>query len=655
MKSETPHDESEILDLGQRPRVRQLSDELSNQIAAGEVVERPSSVVKELIENSVDAGATRIDIELEEGGANLIRIRDDGCGMDRADAELAIRRHATSKIRRREDLFAIASMGFRGEALPSIASVSRFSLVSKPHDTLGGTRILVDGGNLKLIEEFGCPPGTEIVVKDLFFNTPARRKFMKTRSTEMKHAVEAVHRLAIPRPDVAFTLAHNGRTVLDLPAVESHSDRLFSIFGRDDADELYRTTETEQDGVRAWGFAGSPSISRRNSTGIWTFVNGRYVRDSSLMAAVKVAYRGMMERGRQPVAVVFLDVPLADVDVNVHPTKVEVRFNDASAVFRATRRTIVQTLSDTPWVPAGERIANDDGSFDDSLGTVPLTDRRKSDGNYDIETTAERVYSLRGGARERPEVTVGGIDSDETATHGLDLRGGQSVGVGYTQRFSGTDAKRGSRFRDSAETHSFDDTPPTGYFESLQFVGQIHGTYLLCSDQRGLVVVDMHAAHERITFESLRNAWAQRHIEIQQMMFPDVLNLDSLRGAVLEEHLDVFERLGFDIESLGGTDYALRAVPAILQSGNLKSLLRDALDEIGEHGESDRVDEAIDAILIRMACHGSLRSGDTVHPDEAYELFKQLDAVDFGANCPHGRPVFFQMSVGELESRFSRR
>lgn len=655
MKSDPQYDEEDVLELGTRPRVRQLSDELSNQIAAGEVVERPSSVVKELVENSVDAGATRIDIELEEGGANLIRIRDDGCGMDRSDAELAIRRHATSKIRRREDLFAIASMGFRGEALPSIASVSRFSLVSKPHGTLGGTRILVDGGNLKLIEEFGCPSGTEIVVKDLFFNTPARRKFMKTRSTEMKHAVEAVHRLAIPRPEIAFTLEHNGRTVLDLPAVENHADRLFSIFGKEDSDALYRTTQTEQDGVHAWGFAGSPTISRRNSTGIWTFVNGRYIRDSSLMAAVKVAYRGMMERGRQPVAVVFLDVPLADVDVNVHPTKVEVRFNDASAVFRATRRTIIQTLSDTPWVPPGERRPHAEGSIDDSDGADFARRDERTDGAYNIETTAERVYSLRDGPVERPEVTVGGFEIDDAGAAGLNLRGGQSVGVGYTQKFGRDGGTRNPRSRFSEELRPFDEELPAGYFESLQFVGQIHGTYLLCSDQRGLVVVDMHAAHERITFESLRRAWGQRHIEIQQIMFPDVLSLDSLRGAVLEEHLHVFERLGFDIESLGGSDYALRAVPAILQSGNLKSLIRDALDELGEHGESDRVDEAMDAILIRMACHGSLRSGDTVHPDEAYELFKQLDAVEFGANCPHGRPVFFQMSVGELESRFSRR
>lgn len=630
--------EIDTLGLSSRPRVRQLSDELANQIAAGEVVERPSSVVKELVENAIDAGATSIEVELEEGGANLIRVRDDGCGMDRDDTELAIRRHATSKIRVREDLFAIRSMGFRGEALPSIASVSKFSLVSKPHDVIGGTRILVDGGNLRLVEDFGCPAGTEITVRDLFYNTPARRKFMKTRATEMKHAVEAVQRLAIPRPEVAFALTHNGRKVLELPAVDHVRDRLFGVLGRDDADELYSCTEAEQDGVRASGFAGAPTISRRNSSGIWTFVNGRFIRDSSLLAAVKVAYRGMMERGRQPVAILFVDVPPSAVDVNVHPTKVEVRFHDASAVFRATRRAIVQTLADTPWVPAGTAASGGERGGGER-------------GDYSVETAAERVYPLSQGPTSQT-VGVGGLDDD--AAQPLPLRGGESVGAGFkslAEHRPSSDRRPPSGWPADVE----DDAPAAGYFEGLNFVGQIHGTYLLCSDARGLVVVDMHAAHERITFESLRRAWAGRSADVQQLLFPDVLSLDSLRSAVLSEHLEVFQRLGFDIEGLGGSDYGLRAVPAILQHANLKSLLLDALDELGEHGESERIEEAIDSVLIRMACHGSLRSGDTIHREEAYELFRQLDRVEFGANCPHGRPVYFQMSVAELESRFSRR
>jgi DNA mismatch repair protein MutL len=358
------------------------------------------------------------------------------------------------------------------------------------------------------------------------------------------------------------------------------------------------------------------------------------------MAAVKVAYRGMMERGRQPVAVLFLDVPLSDVDVNVHPTKVEVRFDDSSAVFRATRRTIVQTLSDTPWVPVERR--------GDGGGVPPHSAERNGDaGSYSVETTAERVYQLNPDSKRRP-VYFGDTRTDSES--GLNLRGGQSTGEGYrdTQPRPPASGK-------TLPSSTSDGPPADGYFASLNFVGQIHGTYLLCADRDGLVVVDMHAAHERITFEDLRKAWSERQVDVQSLLIPDMLQLDSLRASILSEHIDFFGALGFEIEPFGGADFALKAVPAFLQNGSLKSLITDTLDEIGDHGESERIEEAIDTILIRMACHGSLRSGDTVHREEAYELFKQLDEVDFGANCPHGRPVFFRMSVAELESRFSRR
>ncbi|MFT4705401.1 MAG: DNA mismatch repair protein MutL [Bradymonadia bacterium] len=609
-----------------QPRIHRMPEDLANQIAAGEVVERPASAVKELVENALDAGATRVRIELERGGLSLLRVVDDGHGMSADDARLCIERHATSKLTSRDQLFRIATFGFRGEALPSIASVSRFSLTTKPRGVLGGTRVEVNGGVVQRVGDAGCPPGTEIVVEDLFFNTPARLKFLKKEATELRQVTETVQRLALAHPETHFTVAHNGRVYLDLPSVTAIEERLVGILGRDDASMVFPLEPAEQDGVTASGFFSQPTLTRRTSNALWTFVNGRFVRDRTIQSAVRVGYEGMLDRGRYPVVLLYLDVPFEMVDVNVHPMKTEVRFHRADAVFRAVRRAVAQSLATAPWVPAGQAAPS--GAW-----------------------VGRRAEQSDGPSVEQAELPV--------RTYTLHSRGGapsHSVSVGPWT--SGTSQWSGAGTDDAevAESGQGSDTQlGAGYFERLHYIGNYRSTYLLNADRGGLVVVDQHAAHERITFERLRLSWRDRRTQTQPMLVPALLSLDASRTLTLSDNLEFFSTLGFEIEPFGETDFALKAAPAVLGQRPLQAMLIDALDDLAEHGQSTRLEDAVDAILLRMACHGSIRAGDTLTKDEVYELYRELDRVDFGANCPHGRPVYFNMTLEELETRFERR
>lgn len=604
-----------------------MPEDLANQIAAGEVVERPASAVKELVENALDAGATRVRVELERGGLALIRVVDDGCGMSAEDARLCIERHATSKLTRRDQLFSIGTFGFRGEALPSIASVSRFSLTSKPTGALGGTRVRVEGGVVREVSDAGAPPGTEVEVRDLFFNTPARLKFLKREATELSHVTEALQRVALAHPAVHFTVAHNGRTYLDLPRVHDIAERLRVVLGRDDASQVYPLEPAAQDGVRCTGYFGQPTLTRRNSSKIWTFVNGRYVSDRTILSAIRIGYDNMLDRGRYPVVLLTLDVPLDTVDVNVHPMKTEVRFHDAQAVFRAVRRSIAQSVAAAPWVEGGPKP-----SVSDAWRAVPAEAPPQpvpEQGSlpvraYSLHRTREGSWGQRSGW---------GSDADHAPT-------ARSTTWSRRPMLDGEDGSAEGR---------------TGFFQSLQYIGHVRGTYLLASDGEGLVVVDQHAAHERITYEVLRRAWRERRTQQQPLLVPQVLELDAVRAGTMSDQLEFFGALGFDIEPFGGHDFALKAAPAVLSGRPLLAMLTDALDDLAEHGASGRIDAAVDAILVRMACHGSIRAGDVLNAEEVFGLFRDLDGVDFGANCPHGRPVYFRMGIDELETRFERR
>lgn len=630
-------------------QIHVLPDDLSNQIAAGEVVERPASVVRELVENSLDAGATRIDIELLDGGAQLIRISDDGHGMTPTDAERAIQRHATSKISTREDLFNIASYGFRGEALPSIASVSKFELITRTKDTWEATRVLVEGGSVKLVEPWSAPVGTTITIRDLFYNTPARRKFLKTKNTEQRHAIRAIEEIALPRPDVGFTLKVGDRTVVNLPAVENIWQRIAAVEGYDKSKHLFPAPPEHQDGVTAWGFVAEPKYTTRHASGMRIFVNGRAIRDRMLIGAVRRGYETLVDRGRSPVVYMFVSVPLTDIDVNVHPAKAEVRFRTPDAVFRALRRSVKNALIDAPWVEGNLKVRSEDAQnvwkYPKRTGPDAVHQSVDPLAQEDLSLWSQvptRRYQLN--PREPVEFHSG--EGERAFPSSNFVADASSTAPALETEGSVTIAPAG------AEDAGI---PTSGWFQSLHYIGVLHRLYLLLSGADGLVVIDQHAAHERITYEHLRNTWRKRSVNIQQSIVPDMISLNSQRALTLHDHLEFFQTLGFVMEHFEGNDFALRGTPDWFGQRNFSAMLTDALDDLADEGTTAQVETARDALLSRMACHGSIRAGDQVSPAEVRQLLADLDQVDFGANCPHGRPVYLPITLEELEVRFERR
>ncbi len=628
-----------------------LPAELANQIAAGEVVERPASVVKELVENSLDAGCRRVDVVIENGGRDLIRVEDDGCGMKRDDALRAFERHATSKLNSVEDLFEIGSLGFRGEALPSISSVSKLELETKPHGEVEGTRIFVNGGSIEEVEEVGKAAGTTVVVEELFFNTPARLKFLKTPRTESRHITEMLTRMALSRPDVRFRLKKDGKIRLDLPQVESLKDRILAVLGREVYDDLYPTFDYPAiHGVKARGYFSKPGHTQRSARNVYTFVNGRYVRDRTIMAAVRKGYKKMLPGGRYPSTVLFLEVPFDLVDVNVHPAKTEVRFDDTQPIFRAVYHAIADALAEAPWL-------------DEQMKSYQLKQRDREEGQQG-EGSKGRPQMVRPGetqveplnARRRRLSEQGGLSPGEISSP---LRGGSAPGgkpqLGF-KKAGLTPLKEPPR----VDLGRAADEPPTAqgsedYFSSLKVIGQFRRAYIVCEDASGLVIIDQHAAHERIAFEHLREAYTSDEGEHQPLLFPLRLELDALRRDVMDEHLEFFDEAGFSIEHFEGQTYMLREIPAIMEGANHEALIKDALDDLSNLGTSTRVEEHVDGLLSRIACHSVVRGPTELGREECQGLLEDMDRIDFKANCPHGRPVYYRISLFELEEAFDRR
>jgi len=641
-----------------QPRqVSVLPDELSNKIAAGEVVERPASVVKELVENSLDAGATRIAVDIDSGGRERVRVTDDGCGMAREDVLRAVERHATSKISGPEDLDQIGTLGFRGEALPSIGAVSKFDIKTKPHGDLEGTRVFVEGGELKEVEDVGMKAGTAATVDDLFFNTPARRKFMKSASAESRQITEMIIRMGLSRPDVRFKYSRDGNVQMDMPVVEDLKDRVLECMGRDVYESLYPTYEYPAiSGVVARGCFSEPSHSQRTSKNIYTFVNGRYVDDATIRAAINKAYGTLLDGGRYPSVILFIEVPFDLLDVNVHPMKTEVRFKDTQPVFRAVYHAIGDALAESPWVEDEEarvfEMSDDEEGLDgaevggaaDQVSPAnanfePLNardQRRSKQGDGAVETGEDEVASP---FYERPgdEDRQTGFSASEAAP----LRQPPTVDVGQ----SGT----------SPPDENDEGTEGGTYFSTLRVLGQFKRAYIVCEDKNGLVVIDQHAAHERIGFERLRRQYHEADNETQSLLFGQRIELDAVRSDCLDEHLDFFEGAGFEIEHFGGQSYAIKSVPAMLEEFDVERIVKDALDELGQLGDSERLEEAVDSVLSRMACHSVVRGPTDLTRQECESLLEQMDQIDFRANCPHGRPVYYRIPLEELEKSFDRK
>ncbi|WP_158542530.1 DNA mismatch repair endonuclease MutL [Lujinxingia litoralis] len=647
---------------GEPRRVAVLPPELANQIAAGEVVERPASVVKELVENSLDAGARRIEVTIEGGGRDLIRVEDDGCGMRREDALRAIERHATSKIARVDDLFAIGTLGFRGEAVPSIASVARMELCTRPADQLEGTRIYIAGGVMQEIEDVGMAAGTSILVEELFFNTPARLKFLKTPATETRHITEMLVRVGLSRPDVRIKFVKDGKLRLDLPQVDRLKDRILEVLGREVYDDLYPTFEYPAiHGVVCRGYFSRPGHSQRSPGNMYTFVNGRYVNDRTIRAAVTGAYKHLLERGRYPSVVLFIDVPFSMVDINVHPAKTEVRFHDTQPIYRAVYHAIADALAEAPWLEGepsrsyalGERrtlsghLAGGDGERGSTGGVDEATMLRPGDVKIEPLNVRHRRFS------EQDRLDLGELRSPFASSGGDAGQGGFSApGLSPLIEPPRVDLGGLGRRADSGE-----DGPVVrdAYFSTLRVIGQFRRAYIVCEDASGLVIIDQHAAHERVGFERLKNLFKHEHKETQPLLFPLRMELDALRAETMSESQAFFAQAGFEIEHFGGTTYVLKEVPAVLQRAPHEKIIKDALDDLSNFGGSSRVEEAMESVLSRMACHSVVRGPTPLSAEECDGLLVQMDQIDFRANCPHGRPVYYRIPLMELEEAFDRR
>ncbi|QNH16585.1 DNA mismatch repair endonuclease MutL [Xanthomonas sp. SS] len=617
--------------------IRQLPEILINQIAAGEVVERPASVVKELVENALDAGARRVDIDLEEGGVRLIRIRDDGGGIPSEELPLAVSRHATSKIASLDDLESVGTLGFRGEALPSIASVSRFTLSSRRPGDEHGAALQVDGGKVGQVQPRAQAPGTTVEVRELFYNVPARRKFLRAERTELGHIEEWLRSLALARPDVELRVSHNGKPSRRYKPGDLYSDaRLGETLGEDFARQALRVDHSGA-GLRLHGWIAQPHYSRASADQQYLYVNGRSVRDRSVAHAVKMAYGDVLFHGRQPAYVLFLELEPARVDVNVHPAKHEVRFRDARLIHDFVYRTLQDALAQTR---AGSTPTAGDAAQAAPLayagGALPMS------GNASGSGSGGQGY----GAQWRPAQSPLGLRVNEAPAAYAAL---------YAAPAGAGDAAAGMPLlaQDAAgglpATSADSGVPPLGYA-----IAQLHGIYILAENAEGLIVVDMHAAHERIGYERLKNAHDGIGLHAQPLLVPITLAVGERDADTAEREAETLAALGFEITRSGPQSLHVRSIPALLAQAEPEALLRDVLTDLREHGHSRRIAGARDELLSTMACHGAVRANRRLTVPEMNALLRDMETTERSGQCNHGRPTWARFTLGEIDRWFLR-
>jgi DNA mismatch repair protein MutL len=593
------------------PRIHQLPPSVVTKIAAGEVIERPASVVKELLENSADAGSSRIDVEIEEGGVELIRVVDDGCGICADDLPLALASHATSKLGGAEDLFRISTLGFRGEALASIAGVAQVTLQSRPHDQPCGAEISSQGGQVTPVRVWNGAPGTRIEVRHLFFNTPVRRKFLRTTTTEMGHVCESFLRLALAHPQLHLRLRHNGKDVYEVPASAGLRDRLGLFFGAELRDQLY-PLEARQGEVALRGFIADPACERGNARWQYVFVNGRWVRDRSLAHALQEAYRGLIMTGRYAVAFLFLDLPPDQVDVNVHPTKVEVRFRDGQALHHLLFSAI-----------------------------------------------RERLQAANLTARLRPPPTNPEPNGGSTR---LRQQGVPPLIGSQAAEFEVEEASRRPDQQEEAAARPFcasPETPRQPAASGLPALGsvkaiQLYDMYLVLETREGMLVIDQHALHERILFEQWKRRLATGPLETQRLLVPEPIDLTAEQAARTLEHRDALSQLGLNLEEFGGGTLLLTSYPAILGKRSPQQILQSVVDHLLGKEQPPSREQLSHNLLSVLACHAAVRAGDRLTPEEIAALVAQRDLAEDAHHCPHGRPTALLFSRQELERQFRR-
>jgi DNA mismatch repair protein MutL len=570
--------------------IRILPEKVASQIAAGEVIERPASVVRELIDNSIDAKADRISVKVERGGKGLIKVTDNGMGMGKDDLLLCLERHATSKIRTASDLVKITSFGFRGEAIPSMAAVSRMQITSLPQKELLGNRVRISGGKLLAIEEVGAPPGTIVEIKDLFFNIPARRKFLKTPRTEMSHMVDTVLRAAMPFPNISFRLEEGNKGILHLPASPNPRLRLSHLMGRTTGQSIL-SGESQQEGPHIAIHVAPADFARKRADRLFVYVNGRNIRDRLVTKAIIEGYGQRLMKGRYPQALVFITIDPAQIDVNVHPTKQEIKFQNGRQVFRAIAAVVHKTLA-----PAG-RIFSDTSQ--------PYKNQNAQETTPPAPAIFERAETYGPPLKQKPRPTP-----KEATVHLTEI-------------------------------------------PMPQIIGQLGNMYILCQMEDGLLIVDQHAAHERIVYETLKGSLLSTKIEIQNLLIPNEMEFSLKEKGVLLEKGHLLADFGIELDHFGGNTFLLRAVPALLKNVNWQTLISEFIAKLEESGAPDGAHIMDEAVKI-MACHGAIRAGQHLTLTEMSNLMRQLNNMDLPTNCPHGRPIFQNFTYFEMNKMFKR-
>lgn len=594
--------------------IQQLPPQLINQIAAGEVVERPASVVKELLENSLDAGASRIELDIERGGTKLCRVRDNGSGIERDDLPLALARHATSKISSLADLETVASLGFRGEALPSIASVSRLRLVSCQCNADSAWAVETDNGEPRAATPAAHPAGTSVEVRDLFYNTPARRRFLKAERTEFNHIQKAAEKIALSRFSAALRLTHNGKTVLDVPVATTGAEkarRLAQICGQAFVDHAV-SIEHEAGGLRLYGWIARPSFSRAQPDLQHFFLNGRPVRDRVMTHAVRTGFRDVLFHGRHPAFVLYLDMDPALVDVNAHPAKQEVRFRDSRCVHDFIRRTVESVLA------------------------TSAADETESGRTTEGPAAPATQYLHEHGMQRQARLSLNSGRSRARLDAWADL-------VADAPGLAEAAAAKTGGVSESA------DVPPLGYA-----LAHLHGAFILAQNSAGLVIVDAHAAHERVTYEKLKASVHGSGLQLQPLLLPLAVAVAPAEADLAEQCREIFRQVGLQVDRTGPAQLTIRSVPILLNGADPQTLVRDMLSDLREHGSSERVQDLIDDMLAGMACHGSVRANRALTIDEMNALLREMEATERSDQCNHGRPTWTVLTKQELDRLFSR-
>ena len=618
-------------------RITILPKEIADKIAAGEVIERPASIVKELLENSIDAGADDIVIELEEGGKGSIRITDSGIGIDAQDIAIAFERHATSKIKTLEDIYRIDSFGFRGEALPSIVAVSDMELLTRRRGDLSGIRAEIEGGKIKKASSVGCPEGTSIFVRNIFGSIPARRKFLKKDSVELGYCLDVITRLALAHPDIKITVRNNGKTVLKVPRTGDLAEKIALLLGADFKTKIIPINGA-RNGVRIGGYISRPDFTRSSSKSTYIYVNRRWVRDHLISHAIVNAYKGLIEARKYPAAVLFIDLPPEEVDVNVHPAKTEVRFRDSNIIYAMVLETLALGLSgplaesQSGSVPYSQ--GNSSASSDATPFTPPRPDRRpfsSLDNRFQINDSTYRYFISTGPAKS--------IFTPDLLSHSEQSSTESAVDI--------------PDIRISENLPEKDFPGQSGFFSNLIFMGRISGTYLIFEGSTGMVLLDQHAAHERILYEKLKDAESREPYPSQALLMPEVVDLTAAEYALLLEQQPIFQKMGVELSMLGNNSVAVKSLP-VFMNADPGMTIKDIAAEAAEFGKVHTPDEIKDKIFASMACKGAVKAKERISEKEVVELCRDLDRIPHSASCPHGRPLYVILTLKDLEKMFKR-